>query len=812
MNERPLVPILVAFIGGLLAAQTLPITDPSPFLLLTALLTLPVLSAAVFLRRRRSLMLLLPAFFLAGAFLDLADRPERLLRTAAFQEKHVTVEGTVLEPSRHCRGVTRFPFRVDRLIPDILPHAPDEKVRVSVYGPNPEVRPGQCIRFPARLSPFRNFHNPGGYDYEAAMEIKGFSCAASVSDGRRVVSMGRGTLGGIQDALEGMRAPLRAWFHRELRPPNRGLMQALILGERQEIAQDLREAFQVAGLAHMLAVSGLHVGLVAWLSFTILYGLLSRSYVLLLATNVRKATAAITCLPVIAYALVAGFHVSTQRALIMVLVYLISILVDREKEVWSTLGLAALLILAADPRALHTLSFQLSFGAVIGILWLAPALYRRIPNPFHSDGPSHSLLNRGFLYAAGLLCVTLSAVVFLLPLTVFTFHRISLVAIPANLLASPLLGLWILPLALIAAATYPLFPSIAGLLLQGASLGLDTMTAVVRFLAGFDLASVWTLGPTGFELVLLYGVLIFGIFSLRGRFRRLFLVLCIVLVLDAGYWVYDARLRQDLRVTHLDVGQGNAALVQFPEGVRMLIDGGGFRLGGFDVGRMVVAPYLWRHKIGRIHYLVLSHPQADHMNGLHFIAGHFAPQELWTSGDRTDSESFHQFMEIVEEQRIAIRTPGDSGIPKRIAGVDVDILHPPGSSIHCPEDQLNNRSLVLRLSFADTSFLFPGDIEEEAEATLGARAGRRLKSDVLLAPHHGSRTSSTKPFLALVRPAWCVISAGAGNRHGMPHPEALDRMRETGSRIVRTDQEGAIQFIASPGALHVEGFLAGPLQ
>lgn len=812
MTERPLVPILAAFIGGLLAAQALPISSSTPFLLLAAVLMLPILARGVFSRRRTSLALLLALFFLAGAFLDLADRPDRPLRFAALRESKLTVEGTVLEPARHHRGVTRFPLRVDRLLPD-TPHAPGEKIRVSVYGPDPEVRPGQRIRLPARLYPFRNFSNPGAYDYEKAMAIKGFSCAASVSDGRRVVSMGRGTLGGLQDFLERVRFPLRAWFHRELEPPNRGLMQALILGERQEMDPDLRESFQVAGVAHMLAVSGLHVGLVAWLVFTAVHGLLSRSYTLLLATNVRKATAALTCIPVIAYALIAGFHVSTQRALIMVLAYLVSILVGREKDVWSTLGLAALLILAADTHALHTLSFQLSFGAVVGILWIAPSIYRRIPNPFQTEPPSLGLLPRVFSYMIGLLSVTLSAVVFLLPLTVFTFHRVSLVAIPANLLASPLLGLWVLPLALLAAFTYAFLPAVAGIVLQGASLGLDGMTALVRFLAGLDHAAVWTLAPTRFEMFLLYAVLIFGVFSLRGRFRAFFLAACLLLAADTGYWVYHAHLQRDFRVTHLDVGQGNAALAQFPGGVRMLIDGGGFRLGGFDVGRMVVAPFLWRCKINRIHYLVLSHPQADHMNGLRFIAEHFAPKELWTSGDRVDNESFRQFMDIVERQRIAVRTPGDPRLPKRIAGVEVDILHPPpGPSMPCPEDRLNDRSLVLRLTYAGTSFLFPGDIERDAEATLAGRAGPRLKSDVLLAPHHGSRTSSTKRFLALVQPAWCVISAGAGNRHGMPHAEALGRIQAAGSRIVRTDRDGAVRFTAAPGSLRVEGFLAGPLQ
>ncbi|MCF8062298.1 MAG: DNA internalization-related competence protein ComEC/Rec2 [Deltaproteobacteria bacterium] len=818
MTRRPLVPLLLAFAGGLSAAELLPPSAASPAVLPILFGLPPVLGLVLAFRSARlGPPLLFGLFFLAGALLALHDRtPERVLQSAAARKARVTVQGTVIEPPHHRREVARFPVRVDRILSGGCTAAAGERIYVAVYRNAPRLRPGQRIRFPARLRLFRNFNNPGRWDYEAAMRIRGFSCAASVSDGRSVVLMApAGTLGALEDALEKLRGPLRDWFRRSLSAPERGLMRALVLGEKQGIDPADREAFQAAGLAHVLAVSGLHVGLVAWLAFTAIRWILSRSHRLLLAADVRKVSALAACLPVTVYALTAGFHVSTQRALIMVLAYLLSVAAGREKDVWSTLCLAALLILAANPQALRTISFQLSFGAVAGILWLAPAIYRRIPNPFEKEGRHPGLAARPAAYAAGLLSATLAAVLFLLPLTVFYFHRISLVSVPANLMVTPLLGLWVLPLGILSALFFPLLPSLAGLLLQGASLGASAMTAVARFLSGLDGAAVWVITPNRFELLLLYAVLVSGIFALRGRFRPLFLASCLVLAADVGYWVHETALRRDLRVTYLDVGQGNAALVQFPRGKRMLVDGGGFRLGDFDVGRMVIAPYLWRQKIARIHTLVLSHPEADHMNGLGFIAKHFSPGSLWYSGDRVESDSYRRFMAIIHAARIDVKTPGDPGIPLEIEGVQVEILHPVPEA---PGDETlsrlgtNDRSVVLRLSHAGFSFLFPGDIENRVEALLVRRFGGRLRSDVLLSPHHGSNSSCSEGFLEHVQPAWCVVSAGFGNRFGFPHPEVVARLRAAGACIARTDRHGAVRIVAAPGSLSAEGTAGEPLK
>ncbi len=817
MRHRPLVPLVLAFVGGLLAAEAPARLHADLGLILTSFLILPVMVLALAGRSRPwGFGALLALFVLAGGFLRLHDQGRvNTLLPGQTGKARITIQGTVLEPPQHRAQVTRFPVRVDRVVSGQSPLTPGDKLYISVYRHAPDLHPGMRIRFPARLRPFRNFNNPGGYDYERAMRIRGFAGAASISDGRRVVSMlPAGSLGWTGDLLERARAPVRTWIERSLPMPEQGLLRALILGEKQGLPPEVREAFQTAGLAHVLAVSGLHVGLVAWLAFAFFRWSLSRSYGLLLRVDVRKAAALATVLPVTGFAFLAGFQVSTQRAWIMVLAYLFSIAAGREKEVWSTLCLAALLVLAAQPQAIHTISFQLSFGAVAGILWLAPMFYRRIPNPFETRGQTPGPAARVMTYGIGLVSVTLAAVLFLLPLTVFYFHRVSLVSLPANLVVTPLLGLWVLPLGLSAVLLLPLLPSLASLVLEAASLGAGFMTSAAALFSAPERAALWVLTPNGPEVVLLYVFLISGVFAVSGRFRLLFLASCAALAADVGYWVHDTTLRRDLRITYLDVGQGNAALVRFPGGERMLVDGGGFRMSDFDVGRMVVAPYLWRQKITRIHTLVLSHPQADHMNGLGFIAEHFSPRTLWFGGDPVESEAHRRFLSIVRSARMETRVPGDPGIPEEIRGVRVELFHPlPGGSGDAgPVSNVNDRSLVLRLCHEGTSFLFAGDIEHGVEVWLAERFGSRLRSDVLLAPHHGSGTSSTRAFLNQVRPVWCVISAGAGNRFGFPHAGVLDRLRRAGIRIARTDRHGAVTAVAGGGRLSLRGTVGETLQ
>jgi competence protein ComEC len=812
--HRPLIPMVISFAGGILIAHEIPLHNhvfiAGLFLSIAALLV----SFLVFPPRLRGYLLLF-IFFLAGALLIQGDpSPSRLIPLAS-QDKKAVIEGTVLDPVKVIDNrIGRFTLRAMALCLPEETISLDENIAVTVYRHIPDIHPGDRVRLPARLRLFRNFNNPGNYDYEGAMKLKGLTCAANVSDGTRIVRLGPGRLPFFRGLVESVQRPIREFFRNRLNPRNDALFRALILGERQGITPALRDPFNQTGLGHILAVSGLHIGLVAGVAFFLFKWVLSRSYRLALSLDVRKLAALLTCLPVIGYALLAGFQVSSQRAMIMVLAFLASLMLGREREVWSTLSLAGLIILIFDPEALFSISFQLSFMAVIGILWLTPIILNQLhrqDKTFPEEPPPR---NRVLEYFIGLAAVSAAAVFFLLPVICYYFHRIPLVSIPANLSTVPILGLWVIPLGLLSAATIPFSTGIAGFFLQIGAWGLNILMVIIDFWAGLPWSSIWTVTPNLFEILGFYILILFAFLFKRFRWAKAGLVVVAVFILsDIAYWVYRVRFNRDLQVTFLDVGKGNSALVSFPGGKKMLIDGGGFSSGSFDVGEMVVAPYLWHSKIMRIDYLVLSHPQTDHMNGLRFIARHFHPKEFWHNGDPVETPSYKELMAIVDTRKIRKMRPADLKGEIEINGARVQVLHPdPNRLILGIKDdgkRLNNNSLVLKITYGDASFLFPGDMEKAGEEVLISHAGQMIQSDILLAPHHGSKTSSSKEFLDMVKPRLCIVSSGERTVRNFPHPTVLKRLRDTGCDVLQIACSGAVTVTARQDRLDISTFVEG---
>ncbi len=630
MFSRPLVPALCATIGGILIARSVLANVNIPIIVLP-LVVLLCLGLLFILPSKARIFWLMAIFLLIG--INSQTNQPTFSGWPALIKRHerVVVEGTICGPPTVRTNVATLPVHAERLF--LAEEARRVKINllVKIYGYEAGLHVGERIRFPAQLREFKNFHNPGGFDYRFYMKRRGLSFIATVSDGHYVVPMGRGALGLVTEALEKMRGPLRRFFSERLSYPLGPLYTALILGERQGLTPELREPFDRSGVGHIMAVSGLHLGLVAWLFFVSVRWLLSLSYRLTLMTDIRKLAAIITTFPVIGYGVITGLQVSSQRAMVMVLVFLWSFIIGREKDVWSSLSLAALVILTMRGDSLFATSFQLSFVAVAGILWLAPLVYARAlklgMGDDHLTG-SH-VLARVLKYVVGLIAVTTAATVITIPFIAHHFHRLPVVGLPANLTVVPLIGLWVIPVGLLSCVVLLVSSTLAGGLLSLGGFGLNLASSLVRFWSDIPWSSIWVIRPNWLEIFILYGLLFLCINFRRARSYRVLLALFLILLCaDIGYWVYQTRFNKDLRVAIMDAGRGDVALIRFPGKERMLIARNIFDHRGLSLARMVVAPYLSQEKITRIHYLLVTDPQLPLTDGFRFMADNFRPREV----------------------------------------------------------------------------------------------------------------------------------------------------------------------------------------
>jgi competence protein ComEC len=611
--------------------------------------------------------------------------------------------------------------------------------------------------------------------------------------------------------VERWRDHIRNFLHREAIPPSSGIFKALVLGEQGDLPEEIKEYFILTGTAHLLAISGDQFGIVALLSFSLIIWMLKRSEFLLLSISVRKWAAALTMPCIALYALIAGGGISVIRAAIMVITFLFSILLNRERNLLHTLALAAFLILIFSPPSLFDVSFQLSFLAVLSILYLVPRILQGFKREEISQLLKTSWKKNTLRYAGLSLLVTAVAILGTAPFVTLHFNRFAPIGFITNLFIIPWVGFLIVPLSLAASIFSFFFVPFATFLINLNGFITLILLRVLAFFASLPLASFFVSTPTALEIVLFYSLLFLLTHLGKGRkIRYLFAGLCIAFACDLAYWNLKDLFQKDLKLTFIDVGHGDSILIEFPKGKKMLVDGGGLYEDRFDVGQHVIAPFLWKNKIRKIDTLVLTHPDPDHFKGLNFIAQHFSIGQFWDNGFETQSEPYLQLKETLRQKNTKTQSLNEESPSQIINGVELSVLNPPAwntmqRKAQHPRD-LNNWSLVMKLQFKNVSVLLAGDIGKEAEARM-LRNGCGLGADILKIPHHGSSSSSSLPFLDRVKPAYAILSVGERNIARLPHPDILKRYEQLGSRILRTDQHGAITVMTDGEKIEVKTFL-----
>jgi competence protein ComEC len=688
------------------------------------------------------------------------------------------------------RGVLRADLAVDTLDCEGRSVSLGAPFRVRLFDLPAEVARGDELEVVAQLAPARRIRDPDLPDPRPAEARR----AVAYTGGAIAVirwRAGRSLVGW----LDATRARLRAGIERALPPEVSPIARALVLGEEDLAAAD-DEAFRTSGLTHLLAVSGSHVALVVGGLVALLRWLFLRVDGLARRVEAGRLAALVGIPLALAYEQLAGDSGSARRATAMAALVLLVRACGRKPDTVRVLGASTLAALVADPLAPFDLSFALSLAATVGLVGLAPwlraALDRSAPR-----APASLRATAAATAAASVACA---------PFVARIAGALPTLGLLANLVAVPIGELAALPLANAAAVAgalagaVPRLEPLARLVGRVAAGAIVALRAVAR--GASSLSALPVPSPDAWELAIFVGtalVLYVAARSLRRAAVALALAAAALLLAEGALRRAGAP-RGELRITFLDVGQGDSALIDLPEGGAVLVDGGGEVGSPFDPGRAIVAPVLAARRRGRLDVAILTHPHPDHFGGLASALPGLGVGALWDSGEGEASGAAHApgpyaaLLAAMRRNGTRIVRPDElCAGPRTLGGAVFEVLSP------CPsfdrDHGANDNSLVVRIGFGRRHALLVGDAEHEAEAALlRAFGASRLRADVLKIGHHGSRTSTTRAFLDAVAPGFAAISCGVRNRFGHPHPNTLATLRAAHVPYARTDRDGAIRW------------------
>jgi len=747
----------VAFLSGILLFQQfaeLPLTSTTQTVLWMVLLLL-VMPAVWFFRRMRSLLFLVIGFhwaWLQAALILSTPLPP------ALEKQDLVIQGAIASLPQKTGHKWRFLFDIDQIqyqgnILEKVPH----HVRLNWYKNVPELSVGDRWQLTVRLKRPHGFMNPGGFDYEGWLFQQRIQAIGYIRDSEENRLL-------ISDVshypLQRLRQSLASAISTQLNEPGfNGIITALAIGERQAISQPQWEVLRKTGTIHLVAISGLHIGLVAGAVFILVQFLWSRIANATIHWPAPRVAAVAGLLAATLYAALAGFTIPTQRALVMVAVVMLMLFLQRQRRFSDTLALALIIVLVIDPFVVMSAGFWLSFGAVAAIIFAM----------------SCRLGRRDLWWRWGRVHVVVA--IALLPPLLLTFQQLPLLSPVANFVAVPWVSFVVVPLVLLGTSSVLLFPEIGALLLGVASTALSLLWPFLE-LIGTQEQGLWQQHPPAkWTLIpaLIGTLLLLAPRGIPGRWLGIIWLLPLFLVTpvrpaDGDWWF-----------TLLDVGQGLAAVVQ-TKNHTLVYDTGPRFSDSFDTGSAVVIPYLNSVGVKQLDMLVIGHGDNDHMGGARSVMSQIVVSRVITS-----------VPERVTWQPAAQHCV--AGQEWQWDNVLFEVLHPPPEGFDG-----NDASCVLRISSVGdigqrgSSLLLTGDIEAAAERALLDEQHEKLMARVVVAPHHGSKSSSSQSFVAATMPQYVLFPAGHLNRYNFPHSEVTQRYQQQGSERLTSGVSGAITF------------------
>jgi competence protein ComEC len=782
MNNYPVVKVAILFVAGILSANLFELGN------LPAILAFITILFSVFFYKKfrnntyfASLTLIFSGVLVFTIGNNLAANNKISFNPSVVQidkVKNTTAIGEITKIDFIRDGQLIFYLKADSIYSDEF-LINDElnilcKARLNSKSINElynELKPGNILKVTGFYHKGKEKRNPGEFDYDAYLKSKEILGILNISEISSIT-----ILNSESNFFENMIHQIRIAIDNQIRKyhshETAALLRGLLLADRGEINYETKTQFIKAGVVHVLAVSGLHVGYIIMI-FLFLFG----------RFNIYMSSI-LTIIGLIFFMLITGVPPSVFRATVMATVLIMAILANRSTNLINSISIAALIILILNPNEIYNPGFQLSFAAVLAIGIILPYMNILIDE--------WNIQNRFFRYLILFFAVSFSAQIGTLPFTLLYFNKFSVIALFANLIVIPAIG-FIIAAAITTLVFSAILPFVTIYLAAANDLFTSAILSIIKLSGDLSFSYLSITNYSLTDLIIFYLMLIFLLYFLP-RFNSMKSKMVLLILVLANTFIYSSIDDEDLlpnnylNVLMIDVGQGDSFLIKFPNGETALIDAGN-TTSFFDNGERVILPLLNYLGIKKINYGIVTHIDSDHYGGFVSIILKGMIEEIIKPELDTSLSKDKRFEEFIQRRGVPIKYFKEEKL--EVGNTALYFLYDEQLKSLSGEST-NDRSGVFKLVYGQTSFLFTGDVEKKIEKFYVNKYKYFLDSDILKVGHHGSKTSSSEVFLEYVTPEVSLISAGFKNKFGHPSGEIIERLQNVGSTIYRSDLQKAI--------------------
>lgn len=700
------------------------------------------------------------------------------------ESDEISIIGTIVSDPQEKEYKTKYILKIDT----INSNKKYKNTKVILYTKKGKetLKYGDKIELVGNFKLAQERRNPGGFDYRFYLKTKKIYGIVTTKNTKKLKENNVNIISMIANKTANV---IKNQSKKLLKNKEACLLIGLLIGDTDEIDEETKEDFRNSNLTHMLAVSGLHVS----------YVLLGVNYIITKVKIHKKLSKIIVMLLILFFILVTGATPSVLRAGTMTIYLIIGGIFYRRISVFSSLNLSLLVIIIMNPYCLFDVGLQLSYAGTIGIVYLYPIIKEKIYNKANS------------------ILITISANIVIIPIMLYNFNTISLTFFISNLLAGPIIGIIIILGFSIIIISLIFFP-IANIFSKILNLLIILFLNTAKACANLPFSKIFIITPTLKFIFLYYCLLVFIIIKERIqiriniKLRNKVIAILIILVIINPIKYFSNIKQSNLKIYFVDVGQGDSTCIVTPKNKVILIDGGGnSKDENYDIGKQTLLPYLLDKKINKIDYCIVSHFDSDHCGGLMYILKNLKVKNIIIGKQYEEYENYKEFIKIAKDKKINIKVV-EAGEKITIEkNLYINVLWPINREKMVIQNAINNNSLVFKLRYINFSMLFTGDIEEIAEKEILDNYKENtelLKSTILKVAHHGSKTSSTKEFINIVKPKYAVIGVGKDNKFGHPSNVTIENLKTINTEIYRTDEMGEISInVNIKGNINIEEFI-----